>query len=87
MQGRLTALAISFPALNGGFCRATDHVSDLRQRHCGHWIASLNQGTAPLLNTYAHIPKRHAARFNTFCVEYLNPFLNFHRPCPFEELC
>ena len=32
---------------------------------------------------YAHIPQRHATRFNTFCVEYLNPFLNFHRPCLF----
>ncbi len=32
---------------------------------------------------YAHIPQRHAAHFNTFCTEYLNPFLNFHRPCLF----
>ena len=32
---------------------------------------------------YAHIPQRHATRFNTFCTEYLNPFLNFHRPCLF----
>ena len=32
---------------------------------------------------YSHIPQRHATRFNTFCVEYLNPFLNFHRPCLF----
>jgi transposase InsO family protein len=32
---------------------------------------------------YAHIPQRHATRFNVFCVEYLNPFLNFHRPCLF----
>lgn len=32
---------------------------------------------------YEHIPQRHATRFNTFCVEYLNPFLNFHRPCLF----
>lgn len=32
---------------------------------------------------YTHIPQRHAARFNTFCVESLNPFLNFHRPCLF----
>jgi transposase InsO family protein len=32
---------------------------------------------------YAHIPQRHATRFNTFCREYLNPFLNFHRPCLF----
>lgn len=30
---------------------------------------------------YAHIPQRHAARFNTYCHEFLNPFLNFHRPC------
>ena len=32
---------------------------------------------------YAHIAQRHAARFNTFCREYLNPFLNLHRPCLF----
>ena len=32
---------------------------------------------------YAHIPQRHAARLNTFCREFLNPFLNFHRPCLF----
>ena len=32
---------------------------------------------------YAHIPQQFAARFNTFCREYLNPFLNFHRPCLF----
>ena len=32
---------------------------------------------------YGHIPQRHATRFNTFCTEYLNPFLNFHRPCLF----
>ena len=32
---------------------------------------------------FAHIPQRHAGRFNIFCREYLNPFLNFHRPCLF----
>lgn len=32
---------------------------------------------------YEHIAQRHATRFNTFCLEYLNPFLNFHRPCLF----
>jgi transposase InsO family protein len=32
---------------------------------------------------YEHVHQRHAARFNIFCVEYLNPFLNFHRPCLF----
>jgi transposase InsO family protein len=33
---------------------------------------------------YSHIPQRHATRFNTYCMEYLNPFLNFHRPCLFS---
>jgi len=32
---------------------------------------------------YEHIPQRHPSRFHPFCVEYLNPFLNFHRPCLF----
>lgn len=32
---------------------------------------------------YAHIPQHHAARFNAFCREFLNPFLNYHRPCLF----
>lgn len=34
---------------------------------------------------YTHIPQRHAVRFNTYCREYLNPFLNFHRPCLFSS--
>jgi len=33
---------------------------------------------------YSHIPQHHAAHFNTFCLEFLNPFLNFHRPCLFS---
>jgi hypothetical protein len=32
---------------------------------------------------YEHIPRHHATRLDTFCREYLNPFLNFHRPCLF----
>ena len=32
---------------------------------------------------YEHIHKRHAQRYDTFCREYLNPFLNYHRPCLF----
>ncbi len=32
---------------------------------------------------YSHIPQVHAVRFNAFCCEHLNPFLNFHRPCLF----
>jgi transposase InsO family protein len=33
---------------------------------------------------YTHISQRHATRFNTYCAEYLNPFLNFHRSCLFS---
>ncbi len=29
---------------------------------------------------YEHIHRRHAKRFDTYCREYLNPFLNYHRP-------
>ena len=32
------------------------------------------------------LKQTHAARFNTFCVEYLNAFLNFHRPCLFATI-
>ncbi len=32
---------------------------------------------------YEHIHRRHAARFDMYCREYLNPFLNYHRPCLF----
>jgi len=34
---------------------------------------------------YAHIPQYHAAQVNRFCLEYLNPYVNFHRPCFFPE--
>jgi len=34
---------------------------------------------------YAHIPQPQAARFNAFCRDILNPFLNFHRPCLFAS--
>lgn len=32
---------------------------------------------------YGHIAQHHAAHFNAFCRDYLNPFLNLHRPCLF----
>ena len=34
---------------------------------------------------YSHIPQRFAALVNAFCREYLNPYVNFHRPCLFAE--
>jgi transposase InsO family protein len=35
---------------------------------------------------YAHIPQRWAPLINTFNQQYLNPYLNFHRPCFFPEI-
>ena len=47
-------------------------------------VETKNGAVVRKLFGYEHIPQRHAKRFNTFCVEYLNPFLNFHRPCLFS---
>ena len=34
---------------------------------------------------YAHIPQYCASLVNAFCADYLNPYVNFHRPCFFSE--
>jgi transposase InsO family protein len=34
---------------------------------------------------YGHIPQRFATPVNAFCRDYLNPYVNFHRPCLFAE--
>ena len=34
---------------------------------------------------YSHIPQRFAREVNAFCREFLNPYVNFHRPCFFAE--
>lgn len=34
---------------------------------------------------YSHIPQRFATPVNEFCRDYLNPYINFHRPCLFAE--
>jgi len=44
-----------------------------------------NGGVVRKLFGYEHIPQHHAAAFNTFCGDFLNPFLNFHRPCLFAS--
>jgi len=46
-------------------------------------VETKNGAVVRKLFGYAHIPQHHAVHFNTFCREYLNPFLNFHRPCLF----
>lgn len=34
---------------------------------------------------YEHIPQHCASLVNAFCAEFLNPYVNFHRPCFFPE--
>ena len=34
---------------------------------------------------YVHIPQNFAREVNSFCRDYLNPYVNFHRPCFFSE--
>lgn len=34
---------------------------------------------------YEHIPQHFATEVNAFCQDYLNPYLNLHRPCLFPE--
>lgn len=34
---------------------------------------------------YSHIPQRFASQVNAFCRDFLNPYINFHRPCFFAE--
>jgi hypothetical protein len=46
-------------------------------------VETKNGSVVRKLFGYAHIPQHHAAHFSTFCREYLNPFLNYHRPCLF----
>lgn len=35
---------------------------------------------------YAHIPQHWASLINTFNRQYLNPYVNFHRPCLFPDI-
>ena len=46
-------------------------------------VETKNGAVVRKLFGYEHIAQPHAARMNTFCTEYLNPFLNLHRPCLF----
>ncbi len=34
---------------------------------------------------FSHIPQHFATEVNTFCANFLNPYVNFHRPCFFPE--
>ncbi len=66
--------------LNAEFTRS-------RPRHSNDngLVETKNGAVVRKLFGYAHIPQPQAARFNDFCRDTLNPFLNFHRPCLFAS--
>jgi len=35
---------------------------------------------------YSHIPQHWAGEVNAFCQDFLNPYVNYHRPCFFAEI-
>ena len=58
-----------------------------RPRHCNDnaLVETKNGAVVRKHLGYAHIPQRFALQVNAFCQEFLNPYLNFHRPCLFAK--
>ena len=58
-----------------------------RPRHCNDnaLVETKNGAVVRKHLGYSHIPQHFAAEVNVFCQDYLNPYLNFHRPCLFAE--
>jgi transposase InsO family protein len=54
-----------------------------RQTNDNALAESKNASTVRKYLGYSHIPQFFASQVNTFTVEVLSPYLNFHRPCHF----
>jgi transposase InsO family protein len=59
-----------------------------RPRHCNDnaLVEAKNGAIIRKQFGYVYIPQKHAARINRLCRNYLNPYLNYHRPCFFPEV-
>ena len=59
-----------------------------RPRHCNDnaLAESKNGAVVRKILGYSHIPQRYAALVQTFNRQFLNPYINFHRPCHFPEI-
>ena len=55
-----------------------------RQTNDNALAESKNASTVRKYLGYSHIPQHFANQVNTFTVEVLSPYLNFHRPCHFS---
>jgi len=56
-----------------------------RQSNDNALAESKNGAVVRKLFGYSHIPQRWAPLINDFNQQYLNPYINFHRPCFFSE--
>lgn len=56
-----------------------------RQSNDNALAESKNGAVVRKLFGYSHIPQRWASLINAFNQRYLNPYINFHRPCFFPE--
>ena len=58
-----------------------------RARHCNDnaLAESKNGSVVRKFLGYVHIPQRFATAVNRFNHDYLNPYLNYHRPCYFPD--
>ena len=56
-----------------------------RQSNDNALAESKNGAVVRKLFGYSHIPQRFAPLINDFNQQYLNPYINFHRPCFFPE--
>ena len=56
-----------------------------RQTNDNALAESKNASTVRKYLGYSHIPQNFASQVNTFTVEVLSPYLNFHRPCHFPS--
>jgi transposase InsO family protein len=54
-----------------------------RQTNDNALAESKNASTVRKYLGYSHIPQHFASQVNTFTVEVLSPYLNYHRPCHF----
>lgn len=61
------------------------HQTKSRARHCNDnaLVEGKNGAIIRKHMGYTHIPQQYAAQINTFYRHYLNPYLNYHRPCGF----
>ena len=59
-----------------------------RPRHCNDnaLVEAKNGSIIRKQFGYVHIPQKYAPEINRLCRTYLNPYLNFHRPCFFPEI-